>query len=71
MKPITDPDTTCESEEYWETVLRSHKLGLRRGEKKWLSDNQDYEREDKNELEGGGRRTAPHKNLSQLENKHK
>jgi hypothetical protein len=32
IKPIIEPDTQNESREYWETVLQSHGLGMRRGE---------------------------------------
>jgi len=32
VKPITDPDVQNESAEYWEKVLLSHGLGMRKGE---------------------------------------
>jgi len=32
MKPITEPDVENQSQDYWEKVLLSHGLGLRRGE---------------------------------------
>jgi hypothetical protein len=31
VAPITEPDTSCEDLAYWETVLKSHSLGVNAG----------------------------------------
>jgi hypothetical protein len=38
VKPIVNPDTECTDKEYWERVLQSHGLGMRRGEAPHLDD---------------------------------
>lgn len=68
MKPIENPDLNITDELYWERVLKSHKLGLRRGESKKLSYGQDYSYNNPSFLGDGARRKLPAKTLSQIEN---
>lgn len=68
MKPITEPDLKNEDPTYWEKVLSSHNLGMKRGAGKWMSYGQNFERDDKSQLpDSEGRRVLPHKNLGQIE----
>lgn len=62
-----NPDITSQDIEYWNNVLKSHGLSMRRGERVWMDYGHDYEKDDWIWIENGNRRVDPHQTLAQQE----